>query len=1499
MALITKDLNTPALTAQQLAQFIVGDTGTVVPGTAKFTGDNRAAGTFGGGISEGINVEAGVIFSTGEIENANGPNNSDSKSSSLASLGDTVTLDPLVAPNTTKNAAVLEFEFIAKQSQFSLEYVFASEEYNEFVNQFNDVFAFVLNGVNIPLIPGTNQPVSINTINNNKNSAFYIDNDPTTYGLGKTPHNTQFDGFTKLLTAQGTVIPNITNKLKIAIADTRDDAYDSAIFLNVPPSFNFSQPTYQVKEDGKVIGAAVTINRTGITNGTSKIDVKLSNGSATGGATLGLGVDFVFTTQTVNFAPNQTTAEVIVPINDDSLVEPTENLTLTLTNPASARIGITQNTATLNITDNDTTGITITSSGGNTAVTESGTTDTYTAVLNSQPASLVILTVKPDKQTDLGSGGGNPIALNFTPANWNVPQTVTVKAVDDDITEASPHTSTILHTASSADPNYDGSTPPIRVDGTAIATLTANITDNDTALVKITETGGSTKIGEGGATDNYTAVLTSQPAADVTVTASPDAQSDVGTGGGSPIALKFTPSNWNVPQLVTVQAVDDAVAQGTHSSTIAHKVTSIDAKYNLIATPSVIAQITDNDTAGVTITPPNTTATEGGATGSYKVALTSKPTAPVKVNFNSGIQIESISTFTFTSDNWNLPQTVTVKATDDSLVEGLHTGTINHSIAVGSATEYLPVAIAPVTVSITDNDVANPSTPSVTIAPASTNATEGGATGSYKVSLNTKPTANVTVNVAVGSQINAIAPIVFTPVNWNAPQTVTVTATDDTVVEGAHTGTINHSVAAGSAAEYLPVAIAPVTVSITDNDIAASTAGVKISPTNTSAAEGGANGSYSAVLTSQPSSEVKVSFTTDSQIEAIASFTFTSANWNLPQTATVKAVDDSAVEGTHLSTIASSASSTDLAYNNIGIPKVDVLILDNDIPGIAVTPTSTNAAEGGATGSYSVVLTKAPTANVTVNFAAGSQIDAIAPIVFTPANWNAAQTVTVKATDDSIVEGTHTGLIFSSVAPGSAAEYLPVAIAPVTVTIADNDITPPTPTPVINFSPTIIVPTPTPVINFSPTIIVSAPTPEPTPGPVPTPPPTPAPVPTPPPTPTPTPLSPPLTPTPQPNADPDCICAQITLPDISPLHGFNPVDNNLVGGDRNETLSGGSGGDGINGLSGDDVLVGLAGNDNLFGGFISNIPVGPSVDRDLLLGGPGDDYLNGQAGYDTLFGGEGNDAAFGGKDNDLIWGGRGSDTLVGEEGNDSLYGGTNSESDRDRTGNDLLFGAKGNDYLSGQDASDSISGGDGSDTARGGKGNDVILGDSGSDSLLGDQGNDSICGGDGDDTVYGDIGSPLPVGVAGGQDQVCGGAGNDLLFGNEGSDTINGDAGNDTILGGKDSDSLVGGAGDDVLIGDEGSDTLVGGSGRDLFVLTSAQGSDTISDFRKGEDLLSLAGGLTFTQLSISQSTDGRDASPATFIRISNSGELIAVLNGVQASAIAQSDFVQLLRLGI
>ena len=68
--------------------------------------------------------------------------------------------------------------------------------------------------------------------------------------------------------------------------------------------------------------------------------------------------------------------------------------------------------------------------------------------------------------------------------------------------------------------------------------------------------------------------------------------------------------------------------------------------------------------------------------------------------------------------------------------------------------------------------------------------------------------------------------------------------------------------------------------------------------------------------------------------------------------------------------------------------------------------------------------------------------------------------------------------------------------------------------------------------------------------------------------------------------------------------------------------------------------------------------------------------------------------------------------------------------------------------------------------------------------------------------------------------------------------------------------------------------------GRDRFVLTPGSGPDQITDFTKGEDLLVLGGGLTFAQISITQNAN------SAFIRIGQNGQLLAALNGVQASAI-------------
>ncbi|MEG3944186.1 calcium-binding protein, partial [Microcoleus sp. w2-18aC4] len=185
--------------------------------------------------------------------------------------------------------------------------------------------------------------------------------------------------------------------------------------------------------------------------------------------------------------------------------------------------------------------------------------------------------------------------------------------------------------------------------------------------------------------------------------------------------------------------------------------------------------------------------------------------APVTINLATGSEIQPITALTFTANNWNVAQTVAVAAVDDNAVEGNHTGAIDHT-ATSSDVNYNSITIPAVSVAITDNDF-----PGVSINPTAANATEGGATGSYSVQLNTQPTAPVTINLATGSEIQPITALTFTANNWNVAQTVAVAAVDDNAVEGNHTGAIDHT-ATSSDVNYNSITISPVSVAITDND---------------------------------------------------------------------------------------------------------------------------------------------------------------------------------------------------------------------------------------------------------------------------------------------------------------------------------------------------------------------------------------------------------------------------------------------------------------------------------------------------------------------------------------------------------------------------------------------------------------------------------------------------------------------------------------------------------
>jgi hypothetical protein len=231
----TIDLNTLG-TPDALVQALIGS-GPDAPiiHSVTYNGANIAAGTFSGGTGI-IGFADGIILSTGNIASVVGPNVSDNTTTNNGQPGDP-DLDNLIPGYQTFDAAVLEFDFECQNLQvISFQYVFASEEYNEYVNsEYNNVFGFFLNGVNIALLPDNVTPVSINNVNCNNpynpptgsNCDLFINND---LDDGGGAINTEMDGLTVVLTATAPVTPGV-NHIKLAIADAGDAILDSDVFI--------------------------------------------------------------------------------------------------------------------------------------------------------------------------------------------------------------------------------------------------------------------------------------------------------------------------------------------------------------------------------------------------------------------------------------------------------------------------------------------------------------------------------------------------------------------------------------------------------------------------------------------------------------------------------------------------------------------------------------------------------------------------------------------------------------------------------------------------------------------------------------------------------------------------------------------------------------------------------------------------------------------------------------------------------------------------------------------------------------------------------------------------------------------------------------------------------------------------------------------------------------------------------------------------------------------
>jgi hypothetical protein len=285
VGLTVQDQTDPGITANTLAQSLAGAGVTI--SNVTYVGTTQSSGQFQGGLTI-IGFDEGVILSSGWAKDVIGPNSSDSTSRSLGTAGDTQLT--ALAGFSTFDATVLEFDLVPQSSVLTFQYVFASEEYNEFSNtQFNDVFAFFVNGTNCATVPLTGQPVSINTINggrplgtNPQNPHLYRNNDVSD---GGGTIDTQADGLTVVLTCTSTVNPGVTNHIKLAIADGSDRILDSYVFLKAE-SFVSSNITLAPETDQNPTGTTHTVTAT-IIEGGSPASGKVVTFTVTAGPHLG------------------------------------------------------------------------------------------------------------------------------------------------------------------------------------------------------------------------------------------------------------------------------------------------------------------------------------------------------------------------------------------------------------------------------------------------------------------------------------------------------------------------------------------------------------------------------------------------------------------------------------------------------------------------------------------------------------------------------------------------------------------------------------------------------------------------------------------------------------------------------------------------------------------------------------------------------------------------------------------------------------------------------------------------------------------------------------------------------------------------------------------------------------------------------------------------------------------------------------------------------------
>jgi hypothetical protein len=573
-------------------------------------------------------------------------------------------------------------------------------------------------------------------------------------------------------------------------------------------------------------------------------------------------------------------------------------------------------------------------------------------------------------------------------------------------------------------------------------------------------------------------------------------KSDAANAPSSSVTLTFTSTNYASSQSVFVTGITDNIFENEASvqSTISLVPTSTDSRFDSVgvctdasctssvgnAGSSININIVDKDTASIIVSALSSSSRSEGQVATFTVKLSSKPKATVTISVTESTSAVTfdINTLSFTTNNWDTAQIVTVTVVEDNLVNGARSVSIVTSAT--SSDEYFSAKTSTATLSITDNDVASISF--TTFAPANIDQAGDNAKSITTIKLGAQPTEDVIVTVsytstfstlltASGSGVSGTAyasPITVTisPNNWNTGVTLTLTSESDSSSNPNAVVTLSMTTTSSQSAFN---GLTPATTG-TFTVINSNSGSVVPAMSSFTVSEAIAGGSSYTVSLSKATTDavVTVSITTEvpsssAPYEVPFTISPSTLTWNLndmsAQTVTVtpKLDDNIAIPPGFYFFIVHNITSGPPTFLNNGAIKEMVSWVDNDTPSIVITPTAFTITEykDDNAAAFFLSLGTQPVTTVTITCSspfAGAVLNKTS-FVFTSSNYNVPQKVWVihNGTIFHDMDGQHLVTITAKVSAGDyAAPSLSVSSVSTVVTLPNPT---PSPTPSVSPSP--------------------------------------------------------------------------------------------------------------------------------------------------------------------------------------------------------------------------------------------------------------------------------------------------------------------------------------------------------------------------------------------------------------------------------------------------------------